>query len=272
MMLSTFFYALLNLCVKKLSHIPSLELIFFRSTISFVFCISMLLYQGQSIFGNHKKWLLIRGFAGVMALWTYFSTIQKMPLASAVTIQYLSPVFTAMLAFFILKEKMGRGQWVYFLLSLLGVFLMKGFDERIPLLYVGIGIASALFSALAYNAVRKLNTSEHPLVIILYFPMVALPITGLYSWFNWVAPVGIEWFYALAMGIFTQLGQFYMTKAIQTEALANITYLNYLGILYAFLLGYVFFDESFHTLVIVGMLLVMSGVFLNLRKVSKNGA
>lgn len=264
MLTSTLFYAILNLCVKHLSYIPALELIFFRSAISFVICLVGIRMAGVSMFGNNHKWLLIRGVAGILALWLYFSSIHKMPLASAVTIQYTSPVFTALFATFLLGEKMSRWKWVFFMLSMLGIFLIKGVDTRVPVRYLFVGLASAVCSGLAYNAVRKLNVTEHPLVIILYFPMVALPISGFYCIFNWVNPVGWDWAIAITMGICTQLGQYCMTRAIQLERLEHVTFLNYLGIIFALGLGFVAFGERYGWVSIVGMVLVLAGIFLNL--------
>jgi drug/metabolite transporter (DMT)-like permease len=264
MLASTFFYAILNLCVKELSYIPALELIFFRSAISFIICSVGIWRAGVYFFGNQHSWLIVRGIAGILALWLYFSSIQKMPLASAVAIQYTSPVFTAMFATFLLSEKMSLWKWVFFALSMVGVFLIKGFDSKIPLTYAAIGLASAMCSGIAYNAVRKLNQSEHPLVIILYFPLVALPISGLYSALHWVEPKGWDWFLVLLMGVCTQAGQYCMTRAIQLEKLEQVTFLNYTGILLALGLGFVFYGEIFEWISLLGMAFVSAGIFLNL--------
>jgi drug/metabolite transporter (DMT)-like permease len=266
MVYSTLCYAMLNLCVKFLPNIPSAELILFRSLISGTICLIALWRLNIPIFGKNKPVLIARGIFGVMALLLYFSTIQQIPLASAVTIQYLSPIFTTALATVFLNEKTTPKQWAFFLISLIGVFVIKGWDERIPFEYLLVGIGGAVFSGLAYNAVRKLNTSEHSLVIILYFPLVAIPVTGIYSMMHWVWPEGWQqWALILAMGLFTQGGQVYMTKAIQQEELSDITYINYLGVFYALALGYFFFDETYSLWSYLGMALVMLGVVLNLR-------
>lgn len=264
MLASTLFYAVLNLCVKQLSYIPALELIFFRSAVSFVICVVGIRMAGVPLFGNNRFWLITRGVAGIMALWLYFSTIHQMPLASAVTIQYTSPIFTALFATLILGEKMNAWKWVFFLISMLGVFLIKGLDPRVDLHYLFIGILAAACSGVAYTAVRKLNVSEHPLVIILYFPMVALPISGLYSAFHWVNPVGWDWLLVLTLGVCTQLGQYCMTRAIQLERLEHVTFLNYMGIIFALGLGFVVFGETYGWISLVGMALVLGGIFLNL--------
>ena len=80
---------------------------------------------------------------------------------------------------------------------------------------------SSVFSGVAYTIVRKLNTQEHPLVIIFYFPLVTLPVVGIYSMFNWVQPEGWDWALLLLVGLLTQLGQYYMTMSYQTEEISS---------------------------------------------------
>jgi drug/metabolite transporter (DMT)-like permease len=264
MLASACFYAVLNLCVKQLSYLPAMELIFFRAAISFVLCAWGIYRANVFFFGKNHKWLLIRGVSGIIALWLYFSSIQKMPLASAVAIQYTSPIFAALFAVFLLGERMNKWKWVFFLISMTGVFLIKGMDNRISFEYLFAGIFSAMMSGIAYNAVRKLNVSEHPLVIILYFPMVALPVSGIYSWMNWESPKGYDWFLVLLMGLATQAGQYCMTRAIQMEKLQRVTFLNYTGILFALVLGYLFYNEQFDLISGTGILMVAGGIFLNL--------
>jgi drug/metabolite transporter (DMT)-like permease len=264
MLLSTIFLACMNLCVKQLAHIPPYEILLFRAIISGVLCLGVLWRLKINPLGN-RRWLLVaRGIAGVGSLLLYFTTLQHIPLASAVTIQYLAPIFTAMLAVFVLNEKMHWKQWAFFLVSFAGVVFIKGTDERVPLLYLLIGIGSALFTSAAFNVVRKLNQTEHPMVIILYFPLVALPLMLPLSLYNWVQPQHWDWLIILLMGLFTQAGQVYLTKAIQAEELSKITYLNYLGIIYALGLEFVFFGEVFHLGSLFGMALVLCGVLLNL--------
>jgi drug/metabolite transporter (DMT)-like permease len=264
MLASTGFYAILNLCVKELSYIPAFELVFFRSTISFIICAFGIWRAGIYFFGHNHKWLLIRGMTGIVALWLYFSSIQNMPLASAVSILYTSPIFAAILATFLLKETMNKWKWIFFFLSMIGVFLIKGFDARLPLIYVLMGVASAFFSAIAYNAVRKLRHTDHPLVVILYFPLVALPISGIFTYVNWVNPIGWDWFIILLMGICTQAGQYCMTRAIQMERLEHVTFLNYAGIFFALVLGFLTYGETFSWMSLLGMAFVAAGIFLNL--------
>jgi len=266
MLVSSFAFSLMHLCVKALPHIPVFELVFFRSIVSLLISFTSLKQKKIYVLGNNKKVLLARGFFGVTALTLFFITLQNLPLAGAVTIQYLSPIFTAFFAIWILNEKIKNRQWFFFALAFLGVLTLKGFDisGQISFKYVGIGLVSACFSGLAYNCIRLLRKTEHPLVVVFYFPLVATPIMAVLSYFNWVKPQGIDWVYLILLGIITQIAQIYMTKGIQSDRAGNIMTYKYIGVLFAFGYGYLFFGETYSFMSIFGIFLLLSGVLLNI--------
>lgn len=265
MLLASFLFSLMNVCVKLLPNIPAIEIIFFRSIISLAMSVFFLRLKKISIWGNNRKLLIIRGVAGAVALMMYFTTLQRMPLASASTLMNLSPLFATILGIFIVKERVFKLQWLFFILAFLGVIMIKGFDSKVSTFHIILGLGAAFFAGVAYNIIRKLNTTEHPLVIILYFPLVAFPISGIYILFNWVSPHSWqEWGLLLAVGIITQLAQYFMTKAYQSNELSKISILNYLGIIYALFFGYAIFDERLNILTMLGIGVVLTGVILNL--------
>lgn len=263
---STLAFACMQICVKYLPHIPPTELILFRSIISLIISVSILYKLKIPVLGNNRKILLLRGAFGTTALLMFFYTIQNIPLASAVTIQYLSPIFTVVFASIFLKEKMKKKQWLFFAISFLGVALMKGFDNRISLSFMALGIVSAIFSGLAYTCIRKLKDSEHPLVVVVYFPLVSIPIMLVLSLFNWVNPENGDWIYIILMGIFTQIAQVLMTKGIQSGVTNKMISLKYIGSIYALAIGYILFGESYQIMSLLGIVLVILGVVLNLWK------
>ena len=271
MLLSTLLFAGMNACVKQLHHLPALEIIFFRSIFSIVASYVALRRLGVAPFGHNRRLLISRGSTGALALICYFLSLQNLPLATAVTVQYLAPIFTAVLGIWLVGEGVRGWQWVFFGLSFGGVLLVQqggpvaaaGAGGASGLLFLGIGVLGALVSGLSYNAIRKLRGREHPLVIVFYFPLISLPISAVACLFYWVAPHGIDWLWLLACGIFTQGAQLTMTRAYQMERLSRVAPLNYLGMFYALGLGYLFFDERFGVLAYGGMALVLLGVGLN---------
>ena len=269
MLLSTLLFAGMNACVKQLHHLPTLEIIFFRSIFSIVASYVALRRLGVAPFGHNRRLLISRGSTGALALICYFLSLQNLPLATAVTVQYLAPIFTAVMGIWLVGEGVRGWQWLLFGLSFGGVLLVQqggpvaAAGGASGLLFLGIGVLGALVSGLSYNAIRNLRGREHPLVIVFYFPLISLPISAVACLFHWVAPHGIDWFWLLACGIFTQGAQLTMTRAYQMERLSRVAPLNYLGMFYALGLGYLFFNERFGLLAYGGMALVLLGVGLN---------
>ena len=264
MLLAVFFFSLMNVFIKLLPTIPAVEIVFFRALVSLVISIVFLKLYKIKIWGNNKKILILRGIAGMFSLIFYFRLIQLIPLASAVTILFLAPIFTNILGIFIVKEKVHPLQWVFFFISFLGIIFVQGFDTRIRLTHLLIGVTASVFSGLAYNFIRKLKTSEHPLVIIFYFPLITMPFTGALASFDWIQPEGIQWLYLILIGIFTQTAQYFMTRSYQSEELSKVANLRYLSIILAWSYGFFIFGETYNLLSYFGIFLAILGVLLNL--------
>ena len=264
MLLSTFMFACMNVLVKFVSHIPAVEVVFFRSIISLVISYVILRAQRVSIWGHNKSLLLARGASGAVGLILYFMLIQQIPLATAVTLQFLAPIVTAILAMVLLGEKVRSWQWLFFLISFCGILLVNGFDARVSGLHLLMGVLAAMGAGMAYTIIRKLKKSEHPLVIVMYFPLVTVPLTGAYAAFHWQMPQGIDWLTLLGIGVLTQFAQYFLTKSFQEDEINKVASLKYLNIFYALVFGYVFFEETFNIYTYLGMSLVVAGVVLNI--------
>ena len=272
MLVSSICFALVNWCVKELKHIPVNELVFFRSVVSLSICLYLTKTLGLPWLGNNKKWLLARGVFGATALTIFFFTIKGIDLASATTIQYLSPVFTVIIAVYLFGERIKTLQWLLFLISFSGIVLIKGFEnDSAKNLFIVLGIISAFFAGIAYNCIVKCRNTDHPVTVVMYFPLVALPVMGIWSLFEWVTPAGIEWLLLLIIGILTQIAQLSMTKALHMDSTGRVIPVKYIGAIWAILIGYFVFDENLKLLTYIGIILVVSGIMLNtlLTKVNK---
>ena len=184
MLLATFAFAVMNVFVKQLNAIPAMEIVFFRCLVSAAICFVGIGRAGVDWKGNNNALLIARGSFGTLALFTFFVTVQNIPLATAVTIAYLSPIFTTLIGVFVLKESVRRSQWFFYAIAFSGVLVIKGFDSSVPLLYLFTGIVSAVGSAVAYNLVRRLKEREHPLVVVLHFQLVGVAVGALFTLFS----------------------------------------------------------------------------------------
>lgn len=279
--LSGIFFFFVNFIVKMLGHpedapvsglqrFPTHELVFFRSVVSFSISAAIVLYRGLPFFGNNKRWLLLRGTAGMIALTLFFFTLHHLPLAIASTLQYLSPIFTVLIASVLFKEEVTRLQYISSLIAFVGVVfigftgLISGFTHgKADVLWIVLGVVSSLLSGLAYNAIVKLKSTEATVNIVMYFPMLALPVTGFWCLLDFTMPRGIEWLLLLLIGIFTQIAQVALTRALMMEKTSVIVPFQYLGAIYALLSGWFVFGEQLEWLSLAGIVLVLIGVIVS---------
>lgn len=264
MFLSTLFFALANVFVKQVGHLPAMEIVFFRCLTGCVFCIYGLKKANASLLGTNHKLLILRGLFGTAALFCFFVTVQNIPLASAMTIQYLSPIFTTIIAIFLLKEKVKHLQWLFYAIAFAGVLFIEKVDARVSPFYLLLGVLSAFGSGMAYNLVRSLKEREHPLTVVFQFQFIGMLAGLIFTIFNWQTPVGWDWFYLLLIGIFSQLGQIFLTNALQKEKAASVAIIVYTGLIYGLSIGWIVFGEAQTVESLLGMFLVVFGVILSI--------
>ena len=264
MFFATIFFMVVKIFVKMLPHIPPMEIVFFRCFISFLITYYLLKRKGHNILGTNRSLLMMRGIFGTIGLYCYFVILQEIPLATASTLIYFTPLFTSLVGVFLLREKMSIIQWVLLLIAFFGIILIQGFDSRVNFFYLLIGLGGSLCAAFAYSIIRYLRDKEHSLVLMIYFPMIAFPIGGLISIFNWVQPNLIDLSLLILIGVFTQFAQYYMTKAFQSEKVSKVSIVSYSELVFVLLIGNIFFDEKFEFLVYLGMILVTFGVIFNI--------
>lgn len=262
MLLATFFFSIMGVLVKFLQHIPAHELVFFRAVVTFCCCGYLLWRDRISPLGKNIPVLLLRGLAGTISLWLFFYTLQVLPLASAISLHFLSPIFTIFLAGFFLKEPARRSQWICFGVAFIGVLFIKGFDARVSAWGVILAAFGALGSAIAYNLVRILKRTDPPAVIIFYFSMVTIPLMGPYTFLHWSQPELKDWPLILLVGLTTQFAQVNLTKALHLEKAANVTHLNYLSLVYALVFGFFLFGEYVPLPALLGMGIIIFSVIL----------
>jgi drug/metabolite transporter (DMT)-like permease len=273
MILSAFGFSVMAVCVKyaSLEGIPVLEIVAARALISLFLSYADIYRKRIPVFGQRKDLLFMRGLVGSITLVCVYYSITNLPLAEATVLQYLYPIFTAVLALFFLKEHIHWSLIVSIALSFIGLllvvrptFLFGELAQDLSYFAVLVGILGAIGSSIAYVLVRKLNQTEDSSVIIFYFPLIALPFSLILLGKDFVMPSAYACGLLVLVGIFTQVGQIGLTKAMQTEAAGRATAFSYLQVVFAALFGWFFFQEIPDLWFAVGALLILVGVLVNL--------
>ena len=277
MLASAFFFSLMGVCVKLLGgRIPVAEVVLARGLVSVALSWWLLRRAGVSPWGQ-RRWLLIwRGVIGTLALLCVYQALALLPLGAATVLQYCYPTLTALLAWLVLGEPIGRRVLLAVALGWLGVLLLahpasvlQGLQPLptpgLPPLAVAVALLGALSTALAYVSVRSLRHSEHPLVIVFYFPLVALVLCLPPVLLHPVAPTALELLWLLGVGLFTQLGQICLTQGLVLLPAAQATAISYVQVPFAVAWGWLLFGEPFKGITVVGALLVLAATLISQR-------
>jgi drug/metabolite transporter (DMT)-like permease len=279
MLSSAVSFSLMGVCVKAVGgRIPVAEVVLARSAVSLVLSIVMLRQAGLNPWGQRRGLLVLRGVIGTGALLCVFAALTQLPLAAATVLQYLQPTFTALLAWLLLREPVGGRVLLAALLGWLAVVVLSnpaelsnlvgalGGGAALPLAGVLWALGGALFSAFAYVSVRALGRSEHPLVIVFYFPLVGLVLTTPLVLLQPVWPTAWEALALIGVGLFTQLGQIGITKGLLGLPAARATAMSYGQVPLAALWGWLFFREPLDPDTALAAALVLGATLLSLRR------
>lgn len=263
-------FALMSMFVKLAAKggIPSHNLVFWRALVSLVLSYAMVRRKGVRPWGNRKGLLLLRGALGCLGMLCIFAAVARLPLAETTMIQYLHPTLTAFWGPWFLSERSDKKIWAAVALGFVGVVLVSvsASDGALSLSTLPVGVlfalAGACVSSLAYISVRALSRSEDPLVIVLYFPMVTLPLVTPIALSQWVWPEGIAWLWIAGICICTQLGQVWLTKGFASMPMNRASVLTYVQVFFAALLGWLVFDRMPTPMTWLGAVAILSGAML----------
>jgi drug/metabolite transporter (DMT)-like permease len=281
MVASALGFSLMAVCVKRVSgRIPVAEVMLARAGVSVLLSWWMVRRAGVNPWGNRRGLLVWRGVIGSVALFCVYAALARLPLAEATLLQYLYPTFTALLAWALLGERFGPRLIPAIALGWLGVLLMLRpsvvpeapgvgasltLAAGLPLGGVAFAVAGALLTALAYVSVRSLGSSEHPLVIVLYFPLVAIPLSLPLVLLDPVLPTPSELAWLLGVGVFTQLGQIGLTHGLAQLPAARATAISYSQVVFAGVWGWWLFGETPGPWTVLGALLILGATLLSLQ-------
>ena len=252
MALSAFFFALMAAVAKLLGkRISAQEVILVRGVLNVAFMAWWLRRKELGWRGNRPWLLMLRGVLGYTALSCYFWSVSRQSLATAILLQQVHPVFTAVLAIWFLGERPGSRFLPAFAFAGLGVWLVASHAAGAPgppggggLLPLAVGLLGAVLAAGAYVAVRHASRTEREETIILWFPLTSVPLAAVGTCVAGpVWPNATEWFWLLLVAAAGQVGQLFLTRGLANVPAGRATLANPLTIAFGALLGWLAFSE-----------------------------
>ena len=276
LILSSLFFSIMTVCVKKVdSNISIYELVYFRSLFSLIITSLIISRKDLNPWGKNIKLLTLRGLLGTIALLCIFYAIKNMPLSISTVIQYTYPIFIGIFACIFINEKFNNNIVIALLCGWMGIliilnpFKLSNSLIEINKLSIIIAFIGAICTSLAYVAVKKLSEKENIFIIINYFPLVSVIILSPFVFFNWVSPKFNDLIWIIGIGIFTQLGQIFLTIGLKKLKASEAASINYLQVLFASIWGIYIFGETIKFDFIVGSIFVLLGTIISSSKIPK---
>jgi len=131
MILSVLAFSIMNIMVKYLSIFNVYQVVFFRAIGTLAFTVPLIFKYKISFLENNKRLLFLRGALGVVSLTLFFESLNYLSVGTAVSLRYTSPLFAAMFAYLLLKERIKPIQWFLFLIAFIGVLIIKGYGLNV---------------------------------------------------------------------------------------------------------------------------------------------
>lgn len=292
LLLGEFFIALMMCAIKQLSDIgySGTTLVFYRNLIG-VLLLLTLLYLTEKVspkkpssekspskirpqkksFRQHLKthyfrFHLLRAISGVSAMYCFFYVIANMPLAEASLIKLSMPFFLPIIAFFWLGEPIKQMNILAMLIGFFGVIIiLQPGSQQFQIMSL-IGLGGAILSAVSKVTIRRMGSTEPSSRIVFYFGTLATLVSAIPMLLNPELPTLEATPWLLVIGLLGTLGQLFITYAYRKIDSGKIGLYTYASLLYASILGWVFWGELLTVVTLFGGLIIVIAGWINLKK------
>ncbi len=289
MLFASFVFAIMGVCVKLASeHASTSEIVIARGVVGVSVLLLLTRLRGLSL-ATHYPWQHAwRGFVGVSALWLWFFAIARLPLATAMTLNYMAPIWIAAIVFTLgWWHKTRRFEWglaAAIVTSFVGVALLLKPTIHAEQWVGGVtALISGFISALAYIQVKRLGQMGEPEYRVVFYFSASGVLGGLISGLldNWWNLGSLHLFTDLnahdfmllfAIGITATIAQVAMTRAYRLGAMLVTANLQYTGIVFSSMWGILIWNDTLDFSGWLGILIILaSGIaatFYNARSSS----
>jgi drug/metabolite transporter (DMT)-like permease len=284
MLASALISALNGAMAKILSEdMSALEIVFFRNMIGVGLILYALRHTPPTLTGGKFHLLFTRGLFGFIAMILFFYTITVIPLGEAITLNKTSPLFVAILAYYLLGEHLNARVAFALLVGFLGViFITQPFSMSVSYEHI-LGVLGGFFAAAAYTTIKKIKDIYDSRVIVLSFvgvgsflpallfliaPYIDAPNAVAFLFPAFVVPMSLKlWGFIIFMAFISTLSQWLLTKAYSSSQLSIIGVIGYTNIPFAIGFGWLLGDTMPDTLTYIGILLiVVGGVLVGMKR------
>ncbi|CUH79886.1 DMT family transporter [Tropicibacter naphthalenivorans] len=253
------------------AHVPTGQAVFFRSVFAMPVIVTWLALRGDLRTGFRTQrpmghvW---RGLIGVTSMGCGFAALGLLPLPEVTALGFAAPLLTVLFAAVLLGERLRLFRLSAVMLGLVGVTVVLwprlSFDDLSGPATLGVALVlgSAVTRALAQIHIRRLVATEETSAIVFYFSLTATLFSLATLPFGWVMPDASVLAMLIAAGLIGGVAQILLTSAYKYAEASVVAPFDYASILFAIVIGWVFFEEIPTVMVVIGSAIVMLAGFL----------
>ena len=265
MLVAALGFAIMGALVKVGSaKFSSAELVFYRSVFGLMAIYVYIFAKKLPLKTPVMSKQMSRGLVGFASLVLFFYAIAHLPLATAVTLNYTSALFLALLMPLMLYEKPKPILYAMVLLGFIGVvLLLKPNFAKQDLIAGAVGLLSGFGAAFAYVHVKQLgNLGEPDWRTVFYFTLISTVASGVWMLLQTYTPLNWQDMpILLGLGVSATIAQLAMTRAYRTGKTLTVASLAYTTVIFASLFDVLFWQEtlSFSEYIAIGII-IFSGI------------
>lgn len=266
--LASFFGALLVVLVRYLSsdfHIFFIVMV--RNFLALLLLLPQILNERKTIFKTDKIGLhFFRSFNGLISMFIWFYIVTIMPLSEAVSISFLVPILTTIVAIYFLKEKPNKNIILSVFLGIIGVLLIlrPGFREFNS--YYILSFVSLFLWTISQTLVKVMTRTESSQTIVVYMTLIMFLASIPFGLFYLQEITIIDFSLLLALGLVSNLLHFSISNAYKNSDLSFVQPFDFMRLVFTAVIAYFVFDELIDFWVVIGSIVILIGVIIVLPK------
>lgn len=266
--LSALLFSLMGVGIREVSSgVNNESVVFFRNLVGVLFFLPLVLLKGTGPLRTGRlKSHMWRTTYGLAAMYCFFYAIAHLPLADAMLFTYAAPVFTPLLAWWLLKEPLTRRMLVTTAIGLVGVLLVAKPSEALLDSQALIGLAASILAAFAFVSIREMSDTEPAFRIVFYFSLFSALISAVPLTWAWQPLSQHQFGLLLVIGLLATVSQIVMSKAYSLAPPGLIGPFAYLAIVFAGIVAWLRWGEMPDAASLVGAALIFASSLLSIAR------
>lgn len=260
-------FSLMAISVRELSDsLSAPQIIFIRGLIClFIISILFIAYKKKFNPSHLIKLHLVRNISHLIAQYGWVIGITLLPLAEVFTLEFTTPFWAAIFAYFFLRERIYLSKVVGIATGFIGVLFIVQPGSSLFNYASIIVLTSAILFSICYTSTKLISKKTDSLTVLFMMSIIQVPISGIFALSDWKSPNNSDLGWLLTLGILSLTAHLSLTNAIKHTSVIRVTAMDLFRLPTIAILGFLFYQEAITLHLFIGILFMLAGNILLLR-------